>query len=60
MTVDVEGHAVDVKLARLDGELLNLQPEYEHVAAAAEALGRPAKDVLQQAVAAARTLLTDP
>jgi hypothetical protein len=60
LTVDVEGHAVDVKLARLDGELLNLQPEYEHVAAAAEALGRPAKDVLQQAVAAARTLVADP
>ncbi len=60
VTVDVEGHAVDVKLARLDGELLNLQPEYEHVAAAAEALGRPAKDVLQQAVAAARTLVAGP
>ena len=49
-----------MKLARLDGEVLNLQPEYEHVAAAADALGRPAKDVLQQAVAAARTLLADP
>jgi len=60
VTVDIEGHPVDVKLARLDGELLNLQPEYEHVVAAAEALGRPAKDVLQQAVAAARTLVTDP
>ena len=60
VTVDVEGHAVDVKLARLDGELLNLQPEYEHVAAAAKALGRPAKDVLQQAVAAARNRVTDP
>src|SRR6185369_2042190 len=34
VTVDVEGHTVKVKLARLDGELLNLQPEYEHVAAA--------------------------
>ena len=60
VTVDVGGHAVDVKLARLDGELLNLQPEYEHVAAAAEALGRPAKDVLQQAVATARTLVAGP
>jgi len=60
VTVDVEGHTVKVKLARLDGELLNLQPEYEHVAAAAEALGRPAKDVLQQAVATARTLVAGP
>ena len=58
--LEQEGHAVDVKLARLDGELLNLQPEYEHVAAAAKALGRPAKDVLQQAVAAARNRVTDP
>jgi len=30
------------------------------VAAAAEALGRPAKDVLQQAVATARTLVAGP
>jgi uncharacterized protein (DUF111 family) len=54
ITVEVDGHAIEVKLASLDGEVLNLQPEYEHVAAAATALGRPAKDVLQQAVAEAR------
>jgi uncharacterized protein (TIGR00299 family) protein len=54
-TVEVDGHTIDVKLASLDGELLNLQPEYEHVAAAAIALGRPAKDVLQEAVVRART-----
>jgi pyridinium-3,5-bisthiocarboxylic acid mononucleotide nickel chelatase len=55
VTVEVDGHRIDVKLAWLDGEVLNLQPEYEHVAAAAVALGRPAKDVLQQAVTEART-----
>ncbi len=60
VTVEVDGHQVDVKLARLDGELLNLQPEYEHVATAAATLGRPVKDVLQQAVAAARTLVDRP
>ncbi len=57
VTVEVDGHPVDVKLARLDGELLNLQPEYEHAAAAAAALGRPVKDVLQAAVAAARSVV---
>jgi uncharacterized protein (DUF111 family) len=58
--VEVAGHRIDVKLARLDGELLNLQPEYEHVAAAARALGRPEKDVLQDAVAAARAIVAAP
>ncbi|MCW2758836.1 MAG: hypothetical protein JWO46_2582 [Nocardioidaceae bacterium] len=53
-TVHVDGHAIDVKVASLDGEELNVQPEYEHVAAAAHALGRPVKDVLQEAVARAR------
>ena len=52
--VEVDGHKVAVKLARLDGELLNSQPEYEDVAAAARALGRPVKDVLAQASALAR------
>jgi uncharacterized protein (DUF111 family) len=43
-----------VKLAFLDSELLNVQPEYDDVATAARALGRPAKDVLAQAAALAR------
>ncbi|HET6167103.1 MAG TPA: nickel pincer cofactor biosynthesis protein LarC [Marmoricola sp.] len=54
--VEVGGHAVAVKLARLDGELMNVQPEYADVAAAARALGRPAKDVLAEASARAREL----
>ena len=52
--VEVDGQRIAVKLARLDGELVNTQPEYEDVAAAARALGRPVKDVLAQASAAAR------
>ncbi|MGI9155447.1 MAG: nickel pincer cofactor biosynthesis protein LarC [Marmoricola sp.] len=56
VTVEVGGQPIEVKLASLDGELVNLQPEYEHVAAAASSLGRPVKDVLQQAVAEARRL----
>ncbi len=55
-TVHVDGHAVRVKLAYLDGEVVNAQPEYDDVAAAAATLGRPAKLVLAQATAAAQDL----
>ena len=52
--VEVDGQPVAVKLARLDGEVVNAQPEWDDVARAAEALGRPAVEVLADAVAAAR------
>ncbi|MCW2753089.1 MAG: hypothetical protein JWQ32_500 [Marmoricola sp.] len=52
--VEVDGQRIAVKLAHLHGELLNVQPEYDDVAAAARALGRPAKDVLAEAAALAR------
>ncbi len=52
--VDVGGHRVAVKLAHLDGELMNIQPEYADVVAAASALDRPVKDVLAEASALAR------
>jgi uncharacterized protein (TIGR00299 family) protein len=52
--VDVAGHTIAVKVARLDGELMNVQPEYADVAAAARALDRPVKDVLADASARAR------
>ena len=51
-SVEVDGHPVAVKLARLDGALVNAQPEYEDVARVAGLTGRPAKDVLAAAVAA--------
>lgn len=54
VAVQVAGHRVAVKLARLDGELMNVQPEYADVAAAAAASGRPIKDVLAEAAALAR------
>jgi pyridinium-3,5-bisthiocarboxylic acid mononucleotide nickel chelatase len=53
-TVDVDGQAVRVKLACLDGELVNASPEWEDVAAAARALDRPAKAVLAAAASAAQ------
>ena len=52
-TVSVDGAAVRVKVAVLDGEVVNVSPEYDDVAAAAAALGRPVKSVLAAAVAAA-------
>lgn len=55
-TVHVGGTAIGVKLAYLDGAPINAQPEYEDVAQAAAALGRPVRDVLAAASAAARQL----
>jgi uncharacterized protein (DUF111 family) len=55
-SVDVGGQRVRVKLALLAGEVVNAMPEWEDVAVAAAALGRPAKQVLRDAQAAARDL----
>ena len=55
-TVDVGGRPVRVKLGLLGSEVVNAVPEWEDVAAAAAALGRPAKLVLQDAVARAGAL----
>jgi uncharacterized protein (TIGR00299 family) protein len=55
-TVPVDGHPVRVKVASLDGEVMNVQPEYDDVVAAARASGRPVKDVLAAANSAARRL----
>ena len=54
LQVEVEGQPVRVKLARLDGEVLNVAPEFDDVARAAAALGRPVKSVLAAATAAAQ------
>lgn len=55
-TVEVAGHTVRVKLARLDGAVVNAQPEYDDLVSVAAATGRPVKDVLAEAVAASRLL----
>ena len=52
-TVEVAGRRIRVKLGLLHGEVVNAMPEWEDVAAAAAALGRPAKQVLREAQAAA-------
>lgn len=47
-TVHVQGQVVRIKEALQDGLVVNAQPEWEDVLAAAQALGVPAKAVLQQ------------
>lgn len=54
--VEVRGQRITIKVARLNGEVVNVQPEYDDVLAAAEALHRPVKEVLADAVAAAAPL----
>ena len=53
-SVEVGGHRVRIKTATLDGLLVNGQPEYDDVVAAARADRRPVKAVLAEAAAAAR------
>jgi len=52
-TVDIGGEQIRIKIALLDGVVVNAQPEYEDVAAAAAKLDRPVKAVLAAAAAAA-------
>jgi uncharacterized protein (DUF111 family) len=59
-TVVVDGHPIHVKLALHDGHVVNAQPEYEDVSMAAASSGRPAKEVLADAVAASRHLVNEP
>jgi uncharacterized protein (TIGR00299 family) protein len=51
--VTVDGVEIAVKVALLEGEVVNVAPEYDDVAAAAARLGRPVKAVLAAAIAAA-------
>ena len=55
--VRVAGAEVRVKLSRLGGRAVTAQPEWEDVAAAARAAGRPARLVLAEAQALALALL---
>jgi uncharacterized protein (TIGR00299 family) protein len=55
-TVEVAGYPISVKLARHEGAVVNVQPEFDDVAAAASVLGRSTKSVLADAVSAAAAL----
>jgi uncharacterized protein (DUF111 family) len=52
--VTVDGQAIGVKHALLDGVTVNASLEYEDVASAAATLGLPVKVVLARAIAAAQ------
>ena len=56
-SVEVGGRPVRVKLAVVDGRVVNAMPEHDDVAAAAGALGLPLKVVLARAGAAASDML---
>ena len=55
-TVEIDGRPIAVKIASHDGVVVNVQPEYDDVVAAADRLGRPVKAVLAAAVAAGNDL----
>lgn len=55
--VDVDGQNVAVKIAIRFGQVTNVAPELDEVRAAAEASGRPARDVLERAATLAREAL---
>ncbi len=53
--VEIDGQRICVKIARLGEVVVNAQPEYDDVVAAAAQLGRPIKSVLAAATAAAHS-----
>jgi hypothetical protein len=57
-SVTVPWGAVRVKVARLDGVVVNTEPEFDDVARLADESGQPAKTVLSAAVAAAHAELS--
>lgn len=59
-SVEIDGQTIAVKIAAHDGVVVNVQPEYDDVVAAADALGRPVKAVLAAAVAAGNDLWRSP
>ncbi|MFF1442745.1 nickel pincer cofactor biosynthesis protein LarC [Streptomyces sp. NPDC058295] len=56
VTVFVEREPIRVKVARLRGRVVNVQPEHDEVATAAQALGIPVKSAHARALAAAQAL----
>ncbi|WP_433164239.1 nickel pincer cofactor biosynthesis protein LarC [Kribbella sp. CA-247076] len=55
-TVEVDGQPISIKIARYDGQVVNVQPEYDDVVAAAAELKQPVKSILARAIAAAEPL----
>jgi uncharacterized protein (DUF111 family) len=53
--VEIEGHAIRVKIGLLDGRVVNVAPEHDDCAAVAAATGRPVKQIWAEALAVATT-----
>ncbi len=58
VTISISGHDVRVKIARLEGAVVNVAPEFDDCAAVSRATGMTLDDVLVHASAAARATLT--
>ena len=56
VSVDVEGGSVRVKVGLLGGRAVSAKPEHDDVAELAASLGRPVREVHEEAAAAARAL----
>lgn len=59
VTVNVAGETVAVKIGRRNGTVVNVAPEHDDCAVAAQRLGRPVKEVYARALAAALDLPTE-
>jgi pyridinium-3,5-bisthiocarboxylic acid mononucleotide nickel chelatase len=57
--VSVQNQHVDVKIARLSGDITNIAPEFDDCVRIAERTGRPLKDIQDEAVEHARRSLGD-
>jgi uncharacterized protein (DUF111 family) len=58
VTVTVSDHPVRVKIARIDGKVVNFSPEFADVVRVAGEIDAPVKAVLAAAIAAAHTSLS--
>jgi uncharacterized protein (TIGR00299 family) protein len=58
-TVEIAGEPVRIKLGRLDGEVVNVAPEHDDCARAAERTGRPTVSIWSAAVAAGERWLAE-
>lgn len=56
-TVQIEGHAVRIKIGSRNGEVMTVTPEYEDAAAVARATGTPLREIFEAARRAADQLL---
>jgi uncharacterized protein (DUF111 family) len=56
VSVNLGGHTIPVKVGRRGGRVVTVSPEYEAAAKVATATGRPLKEIMAEAVAAAGRL----